>query len=161
MSLAVAICDPLWCGFHRPVVNFGCPFPSSRAESIDFVVKTIHQDKSLAFLRESWVSERTWISPLAAQGDATRERELRSKAEGYLWKNQWATCFSLWFSMLYFCQQTFILTLLTLTKQFSISSLNYKPHSHQSLTGLKRWISFESSEKNLFSSFPSLFFVFF
>ena len=61
MSLAVAICEPLWCGFHRPVVNFGCPFPSSRAESIDFVVKTIHSDKSFAFLRESWMSERGYL----------------------------------------------------------------------------------------------------
>lgn len=34
------------------------------------------------------MSERAWISPLAAQGHATRERELRSHAEGYLWKNQ-------------------------------------------------------------------------
>ena len=41
------------------MVNFGCPFPSSRAESIDFVVKTTHTKihcKSLAFLSERRVS---------------------------------------------------------------------------------------------------------
>lgn len=32
VSLAVATWVQLWCGLHRPAVNFSCPLPSREAE---------------------------------------------------------------------------------------------------------------------------------
>lgn len=36
LSLAVAICDPPWCGFHAPVVKRGWPLPSNTVVSISW-----------------------------------------------------------------------------------------------------------------------------
>lgn len=37
VSLAVATWVQLWCGLHRPAVNFSCPLPSSAAELASWV----------------------------------------------------------------------------------------------------------------------------
>lgn len=36
VSLAVATWVQLWCGLHRPEVNFSCPLPSKDAELASF-----------------------------------------------------------------------------------------------------------------------------
>ena len=50
-SFAVAIWEPLWWGFHRPVVNLGWPLPSRRAESMDCVMKQSIHKHSLIYRR--------------------------------------------------------------------------------------------------------------
>ena len=53
-SFAVAIWEPLWWGFHRPVVNFGWPLPSRRAESMDCVARKVFITMRSKCNRTSW-----------------------------------------------------------------------------------------------------------